>query len=165
MAVQLEAVLCDAQLNGAIDPILGYVVPVGSYPPSPSHMFHASIRIPGPVHPPILVHAIEDDGMVKDDLADLEEDWMIDHDPVPPPSPVFHPLPAPVYGHDWPDAIDLNGPNGIVMGSDDGSTDTEGGRGGWEGGEEGGIGEWQGLDAAVDNIDAAVGFLQVHRMG
>lgn len=55
MDVQLEAVLCDAQLNGEVDPILGYTVPVGSYPPSLSHMFHASIRIPGPIPPPITV--------------------------------------------------------------------------------------------------------------
>lgn len=165
MAVRLEARLCDAQLNGDIDPILGYVVPVGSYPPSPSHMFHTSIRIPSTIAPPIAVHAIEDEEMAEDNLSDLEEDWLVEDHPPHPPSPVFHPLPAPVYGHDWPEAVDLNGPNGIVIGSDDGSTDTEGVVGGWEGGEEGEIVEWPEWNAAVDNVDVAAGFVQGHHMG
>lgn len=164
IAVQLEAGLCDAQLNGEIDPILGYVVPVGSYQPSPSHMFHASIRIPGPIPSSITIQAINDEEMVGDNLADLEEDWVIDQDLSPPPSPVYQPLPAPVYGHEWPDAIDPHGPNGIVIGSDDGSTNTEGMIGGWEGGEEGEMIGW-GLNAVVDDLDAAAGFMQVHYMG
>lgn len=165
MVVQLEAVLCDAQINGKVDPILGYIVPVGSYPPSPSHMFHTSICIPAPIALPIAVQAIEDKDMFDENISDIEEDWLIKDNPVPPPSPIFHPLLAPAYGHDWPDAINPDGPNRIVIGSDDGSTDTDGMRGGWGGGEEGDIGDWQALNAAVDNIDAATGFFQIHHRG
>ena len=162
MAVQLEARLCDAQLNAEIDPILGYVVPVGSYPPSPSHLFHSSIRIPGPIHPPIPVHAIEDEDMEDniDNLADLEEDWLVEAGLGPPLSPVLQPLFVPEYAHDWPDAVDLDGPNGIIIGSDGGSTTTDGDVGDW-----GGFGEEDVAPVAVNQWDAGEGFHQLPHMG
>ena len=132
MAVRLEAQLCDAQLNGEIDPILGWVVPVGSYLTSPSHLFHTSLRLPVPIQSPIPIQTIEDEDM-EEDLSDIEEQWLIDVGlaPPPPPSPVVQPLFVPEYGHDWPDAIALDGPNGIVIGSEAGSTDTNTDIGDW----------------------------------
>lgn len=159
MAVRLEARLCDAQLNGEADPILGYVVPVGSYPPSPSHLFHASIRIPRPIHPPIPVHAIEDEDMEddSDNLADLEEDWLVKAGLGPPPSPILQPLFVPEFAHDWPDAVDLDGPNSIIIGSDGGSTTTDGDIGDW--------GDDMHAPVAVNDWDANMGFHQIPHMG
>lgn len=161
MAVRLEAQLCDAQLNGEIDLILGWVVPVGSYLTSPSHLFHTSLRLPVPIQSPIPIQTIEDEDM-EEDFSDIKEQWLIDAGlaPPPPPSPVVQPLFVPEYGHDWPDAIALDGPNGIVIGSEAGSTDTNTDIGDWR---DMGVEEF--IPAAHGNVDLAHGFLQLPHMG
>ena len=164
-ALELERGLAHAQFTGAVDPILGEVVPLGSYPPSPSFLFHPGIFFPLPRPAQIVIQSVmHEDG----DLAGMEEDWL-DADssqetisvalstvstgpPPPPPSPsaiVNHPS----YGFDWPEAMGPHHPNGVVI-----SLDTDS-----EGSEEVDLADWADLPAAAaeDVADERFGILDV----
>ena len=72
-ALELEHHLAHAQLTGEANPILGEVVPLGSYPPSPSFLFHPGIFFPLPQPAQIVIQLVMHKG---GRLAAMEEDWL-----------------------------------------------------------------------------------------
>ena len=100
-ALELEQHLAHAQFNGAANPILGEVVPLGSYPPSPSFIFHPGVFFPLPPPAQTVIQLV----MHKDgDLASMEEGWLEEDSSQETTSaavstrsthPPLHPLPRP----------------------------------------------------------------------